>query len=38
MISILIGAGISGIVLGATGRIVFMLPATLTALVRSRRC
>jgi hypothetical protein len=33
MTGILIGAGLSGIVLGATGRIVFVLPATLMALV-----
>src|SRR5215472_10557043 len=33
MIAILIGAGVSGFVLGATGRIVFLLPAALIALV-----
>jgi len=33
MIAILIGAGVSGFVLGATGRIVFLLPAALMALV-----
>jgi hypothetical protein len=32
MIGILVGAGLSGVVLGATGRIVFALPATLIAL------
>ena len=32
MIAILIGAGLSGVVLGTTGRIVFLLPATLMAL------
>src|SRR5215831_1388138 len=33
MIAILIGAGVSGFVLGATSRIVFLLPAALMALV-----
>ena len=33
MMTILIGAGVSGFVLGATSRIVFLLPAALMALV-----
>jgi hypothetical protein len=33
MIAILIGAGVSGFVLGATSRIIFLLPAALMALV-----
>ena len=33
MMTILIGAGVSGFVLGATSRIVFLLPAVLMALV-----
>jgi hypothetical protein len=33
MITILIGAGVSGFVLGATSRIIFLLPAALIALV-----
>jgi hypothetical protein len=33
MIAILIGAGVSGVVLGATSRIIFLLPAALMALV-----
>ena len=32
MIAILIGAGLSGVVLGATSRLVFLLPAALMAL------
>jgi hypothetical protein len=32
MIGILIGAGLSGVVLGATSRLVFLLPAALMAL------
>jgi len=32
MIAILIGAGLSGVVLGATSRIIFILPAALAAL------
>ena len=31
MIAILIGAGVSGVVLGATSRIIFLLPAALMA-------
>jgi hypothetical protein len=33
MITILIGAGVSGVVLGAASRIIFLLPAALMALV-----
>jgi hypothetical protein len=33
MIAILIGASVSGFVLGATSRIIFLLPAALIALV-----
>jgi hypothetical protein len=33
MIAILIGAGVSGVVLGAASRIIFLLPAALMALV-----
>ena len=33
MMTILIGAGVSGFVLGATSRIIFLLPAALMALV-----
>jgi hypothetical protein len=33
MIAILIGAGVSGFVLGSTSRIIFLLPAALIALV-----
>ena len=33
MMTVLIGAGVSGFVLGATSRIVFLLPAVLMALV-----
>ena len=33
MMTILIGAGVSGFVLGATSRIVFLLPVVLMALV-----
>ena len=33
MINILIGAGLSGVVLGATSRIIFLLPAALVALM-----
>jgi hypothetical protein len=33
MIAILIGAGLSGVVLGATSRIIFLLPAALMALM-----
>jgi hypothetical protein len=33
MMTVLIGAGVSGFVLGATSRIVFLLPAALMALV-----
>ena len=32
MIAILIGAGLSGVVLGATSRVIFLLPAALVAL------
>ena len=33
MITILIGAGLAGVVLGATSRLVFLLPATVMALM-----
>ena len=33
MIAILIGAGLAGVVLGATSRLVFFLPATVMAIM-----